>query len=39
VAATGALRAAAESGQVIDLSEAEVREAETQSKRAQSLFQ
>jgi radical SAM protein with 4Fe4S-binding SPASM domain len=39
VAATGAVRAAAESGQVTDLSEAEVREADTQSKRAQSLFQ
>jgi hypothetical protein len=39
VAAAGAVRAAAESGQVADLSEAEVREVDNLSERAQSFFQ
>jgi type IV secretory pathway VirJ component len=38
VAATGAVRAAAESGQAADLSEAEVREVDALSMHAQSLF-
>jgi hypothetical protein len=39
LAATGAVRAAAESGQVAELSEAEVREVDSLNEHAQTLFQ